>query len=110
MSAISNIWKIKIISYDCGLLDNFVQTLINNAKTLMVNTKTIFLPVKNKRFALLNSSFIYSKSKMHIGIATHSRAIYLDLGSRNISIFKSLQIPTGVSIELKKVNDKRSNK
>lgn len=101
-----NIWRIKIKSYDCGLLDNVVKTLINMAKTLMVGVKSVFLPVQNKKFALLKSSFIYTKSKEHFGLKTHTRALYLDLGSKTLSIFNALSVPSGVTLDIKRVKPK----
>lgn len=103
----SNTWKIKICSYDCGLLDNVVKNLITMAKTLMVGVKVISLPVNNKRFALLKSSFVYGKSKEHLLLRTHARALFLELGpNRTINIFNNLQIPSGVTFEVKKVHKK----
>lgn len=103
-----NKWQVKIWSYDHGLLDKFVESLLAICKTSMVQAKSIFLPVKNKRFALLRSAFIYSKSKIHLQIRVHSRSIILDMGTRSMDIFQDLHVFEGIAISLKKIVPKQS--
>ena len=68
-----------------------------------IPTKCICIPIKLRTFAVLNSSFIYGKSKSHLGIKTHSRVIYLDLGNKTIDVFRDLSVPSGVTIKVQKL-------
>lgn len=105
-----NKWEVRISSHDCGLLDNFVKSMNLKCKASMIKISIISLPVKNRVFALLKSPFIYGKSKEHIGLKVHSRAIILDLGTRTMDVFRDLKVEDGVFIKIKKLIPKNKVK
>ncbi len=95
--------RIKIKAYDSRIIDKAAKQIIETAvRTGAVIVGPIPLPTKIKRWAVHKSPFVFSKSKEHYEMRTHSRLIDIkDPNQKTIDALTHLQLAAGVAIEIK---------
>ena len=95
--------RIKLKAYDHSLLDRAAALIVETAKrTGAVVKGPIPLPVEKKRFCVLRSPHIDKESREHFEIRIHKRLIdILNPTPITVEAFNQLELPSGVSIELK---------
>ncbi len=95
--------RIKIKGYDAKVVDKSAQQVIDTA--LRTGAKTagpIPLPNRIKKWAVLRSPHVDSKSKEHFEMRVHSRLVeIIDPNSKTIDSLTHLQLAAGVSVEIK---------
>lgn len=95
--------RIKIKGYDSKVVDKSAQQVIDTA--LRTGAKTagpIPLPNKIRKWAVLRSPHVDSKSKEHFEMRIHSRLVeIIDPNSKTIDSLTHLQLAAGVSVEIK---------
>jgi len=98
----SNI-RIKIKGYDSRVVDNAVRQIIEDVlKTGAKISGPIPLPSRRKLFCVLRGPHIDAKSKEHFQMITHMRLVeIIDSNAKTIESLTHLQVPAGVSIEIK---------
>lgn len=95
--------RIKIKGYDSKVVDKSSQQVIDTAiRTGAKTAGPVPLPNKIRRWALLRSPHVDSKSKEHIEMRIHSRLVeIIEPNSKTIDSLTHLQLPAGVSVEIK---------
>ena len=95
--------RIKIKGYDSKLVEATTNQIIESiVRTGAQISGPIPLPTQKKRWAVLTSPHVDSKSKEHFELNTHKRLIeILEHNSRTIDALTHLQLAAGVSIEIK---------
>lgn len=97
--------KIRIVvkSYDHKMVNDVVKSIIEAVdKTGAVIAGPIPLPTAIKKFSVLRSTNNNKKAFEQFEIRTHKRIIDINESSQEtIPTLQSLQIPSGVDIELK---------
>lgn len=95
--------RIKIKGFDSKVVDKSAQQVIETA--LRTGAKTagpIPLPNKLRRWAVLRSPHVDSKSKEHFEMRIHSRLVeIIEPNSKTIDSLTHLQLAAGVSVEIK---------
>lgn len=95
--------RIRLKSYDHRLVDKYTKQLIDLLIKEGVQIKgPIPLPTEYKRYTVNKSTFIYKDSREQFEIRIHKRLIdVLNPNPRIIEIFSSLDLPSGVEVEIK---------
>lgn len=95
--------RIRLKSYDHRLVDKYTKQLIDLLVKEGVQVKgPIPLPTEFKRYTVNKSPFIYKDSREQFEIRIHKRLIdVLNPTQRVIEIFSSLDLPSGVEVEIK---------
>jgi small subunit ribosomal protein S10 len=95
--------RIKIKGYDSKLVEKVTDQIIETAvRTGAMISGPIPLPTQTKRWAVLTSPHVDSKSKEHYEMSIHKRLIEIDeYNSRTIDSLTHLQLAAGVAIEIK---------
>ncbi len=95
--------RIKIKGYDHKVIDKSAQQIIDTAvRTGAKTVGPIPLPTKKRRWAVLRSPHVDSKSKEHFEMRVHKRMIdILEPTEKTIDSLTHLQVAAGVSIEIK---------
>ena len=95
--------RIRLKSYDHRLVDKYTKQLIDLLIKEGVQVKgPIPLPTEYKRYTVNKSPFIYKDSREQFEIRIHKRLIdVLNPTQRVIEIFSSLDLPSGVEVEIK---------
>lgn len=95
--------RIKIKGYDAKVVDKAAEQVINTA--LRTGAKTagpVPLPNRIKKWALLRSPHVDSKSKEHFEMRIHGRLIdIIEPNPKTIESLTHLQLAAGVSVEIK---------
>ncbi len=95
--------RIKVKSYDHRIIDEALKTIIeaverSGAKVI----GPVFLPTEKKRYTVLRSSFVHKDSREQFETRIHKRLIdIVDFSPKTTEILTSLNLPTGVDIEIK---------
>ncbi|MEK7673943.1 MAG: 30S ribosomal protein S10 [Patescibacteria group bacterium] len=95
--------RIRLKSYDHRLVDKYTKQLIDLlVKEGVLIKGPIPLPTEYKRYTVNKSPFIYKDSREQFEIRIHKRLIdVLNPSQRVIEIFSSLDLPSGVEVEIK---------
>jgi small subunit ribosomal protein S10 len=95
--------RIKIKGYDSRVVDNTVKQIVEDVlKTGAKVSGPVPLPNRRKLFCVLRGPHIDAKSKEHFQMITHTRLIEIvEANSKTIESLTHLQVPAGVSIEIK---------
>jgi small subunit ribosomal protein S10 len=95
--------RIKLKAYDHRILDNSVRRIVNEAKRTGADIAgPIPLPTKISRYTVLRSPHIDKKSREQFEIRIHQRIIdIIKYTDKTIEAFNKLNLPAGVSIEIK---------
>ncbi|XBT18648.1 MAG: 30S ribosomal protein S10 [Candidatus Shikimatogenerans sp. Tcar] len=100
----NNIIKIKIISYNFILLNQFINKIINMVKNYQGEIiGPIFLPTKKKIFTILKSPHVHKKSREQFVLTLHKRFIIIKNSNNfiinNLNKFNSFY---GINMLIKK--------
>ncbi|MBN1970306.1 MAG: 30S ribosomal protein S10 [Candidatus Delongbacteria bacterium] len=95
--------KIKLKSYDYNLIDISAQKIIRKAKeTGAVVSGPVPLPTKRTIYTVLRSVFADKKSREQFEKRVYKRLIeILNSSQKTMDALTSLELPAGVSIEVK---------
>lgn len=95
--------RIKIKGYDSKVVEKTTKEIIDTAiRTGAVVSGPIPLPTQKKRWTVLRSPHVDSKSKEHFEMNIHKRLIeILEHNSRTIDTLTHLQLAAGIQIEIK---------
>ncbi|PID31127.1 MAG: 30S ribosomal protein S10 [Candidatus Cloacimonadota bacterium] len=95
--------KIKLKSYDHNLIDISAQKIIRKAKeTGAVVSGPVPLPTKRTVYTVLRSVFVDKKSREQFEKRVYKRLIeILNSSQKTMDALTSLELPAGVSIEVK---------
>ncbi len=95
--------RIKILGYDHKIIDKAAQQIIDTAiRTGAQTVGPIPLPTRIRKWAVLKSPHVDSKSKEHFEMRTHKRLIdIINPTGKTIDSLTHLQIAAGVNVEIK---------
>lgn len=95
--------RIRLKAYDHRILDQSAQQIVEAAeRTGAMVVGPIPLPTHIKKFCVIRSPNIDKDSREQFEIRTHKRLIdILDPTSKTIDTLTRLDLPSGVSIEIK---------
>ena len=95
--------RIKIKGYDARVVDKAAQQIIATAvRTGAKTAGPVPLPTKLRRWAVLRSPHVDSKSKEHYEMRIHKRLIdIIEPTGQTIDSLTHLQLAAGVGIEIK---------
>lgn len=95
--------RIRLKSYDYKVLDESVKRIVETAQRTGVSIiGPIPLPTERKLFCVNRSPFVDKKSREHFEMRIHKRLIdIIQPTAQTIESLSSLDLPSGVDIELK---------
>ncbi|MDP2931176.1 MAG: 30S ribosomal protein S10 [Chloroflexota bacterium] len=95
--------RIKLKGFDHKLLDQSAEQIVQAAeRTGAVVVGPVPLPTRIQRYSVIRSTFIDKDSQEHFEIRTHKRLIYIvETTSKTIDALTSLNLPSGVDIDIK---------
>lgn len=99
--------RIKLKSFDHKILDQAGQQIIQALEaTGAVVSGPVPLPTRIQKFSVIRSPFIDKDSQEQFEIRTHKRLIdIVEMTSKTVDSLASLNLPSGVSIDIKTVSD-----
>ena len=99
--------RIKLKSFDHKILDQAGQQIIQALEaTGAVVSGPVPLPTHIQKFSVVRSPFIDKDSQEQFEIRTYKRLIdIVEMTSKTVDSLASLNLPSGVSIDIKTVND-----
>lgn len=95
--------RIRLKSYDYGLLDESARRIVETAKRTGANVAgPVPLPVRKQVFCVLRSPHVDKKSREHFEIRTHKRLLdILEPSTKTVDALMHIDLPAGVDIEVK---------
>src|SRR6266496_192242 len=95
--------RVKLKSYDHRVIDEAVMKIIDSAMATGAKISgPIPLPIKHTIIPVLKSPFVDKDAQEHFEVIVHKRLIdILDPTPRTIDSLSNLDLPAGVSIEIK---------
>ncbi|MFC1937303.1 30S ribosomal protein S10 [Chloroflexota bacterium] len=95
--------RIKLKGYDHKLLDQSAEQIVAAVeRTGAVVCGPVPLPTQIQKFSVIRSPFIDKDSQEQFEIRTHKRLIdIIETTSKTIDALTSLNLPTGVDIDIK---------
>ncbi|MCX7928641.1 MAG: 30S ribosomal protein S10 [Patescibacteria group bacterium] len=101
--AVLNRIRVKLKSYDYRLIDEAVTKIIDSAiSTGAKISGPVPLPTKRSLYCVLSSPFTDKDAQEHFQLLVHKRLIdILNPSSRTIDSLSNLDLPAGVSVEIK---------
>jgi small subunit ribosomal protein S10 len=95
--------RVKLKSYDHRVIDEAAAKILDSAMASGAKIiGPIPLPTKRTVIATLESPFKHKDAQEHFEILVHKRLIdILDPSERTIDMLSNLELPAGVSIEVK---------
>ncbi len=95
--------RIKLKGYDHSILDLAAQQIVNTVEsTGAVVSGPVPLPTHIQKFSVIRSPFIDKDSQEQFEIRTHKRLIdIIETTSKTIDALTKLNLPAGVSIDIK---------
>jgi small subunit ribosomal protein S10 len=95
--------RIRLKSFDASNLDQSVSLIVNTAQSSGASViGPIPLPTRKKVWCVLKSPHVNKRGGEHYEIRMHLRLIYIiDPPSSAIDSLMSLDLPSGINIELK---------
>ncbi len=95
--------RLKLKSFEAGLLDSSVRDIIETIKKTGAKVKgPIPLPTRISRYTVLRSPHINKKSREQFEIRTHKRLIdIVDASQQTVDALMKIDLPAGVDIEVK---------
>ena len=94
--------RIKLVSYDHGLLDESAKKIVEAAKkTGAVVSGPIPLPTEREVFTIIRSPHKHKDSREQFERKTHKRLIDIQPTPKTLDVLIHLEIPAGVDIVLK---------
>ena len=95
--------RVKLKSYDHRVIDEAVLKILDTAMATGAKIKgPIPLPTKRSLIPVMKSPFVNKDAQEHFEILVHKRLIdILEPSARTIDSLSNLELPAGVSIEIK---------
>ncbi len=94
--------KIKIKGYDSKVIETALTQILSDVEKTGAAAVSVILPNRRSLFCVHRGPHIDAKSKEHFEMRKHSRLIIIsDFNSKTIESLTHLQVPSGVSIEIK---------
>ena len=95
--------RIKLKGFDHKILDQSAEQIVEAIeRTGAVVVGPVPLPTRIKKFSVIRSPFIDKDSQEQFEIRTHKRLIYIiETTSKTIDALTSLNLPSGVDIDIK---------
>jgi len=94
--------RIRLKSYDYKILDQSVERIISTAERSGATVVgPIPLPTEKKIFCVLRSPHVDKESREHFEMRIHKRLILLQPSPQTVEHLSSLDLPSGVDIEVK---------
>ena len=95
--------RIKLKSFDHKMLDQSAQQIVGTVeRTGAVVIGPVPLPTRIQKFCVIRSPFIDKDSQEQFEIRTHKRLIdIVETTSKTIDALTSLNLPSGVDIDIK---------
>ena len=95
--------RIKLKGFDHKILDQSAEQIVGAVeRTGAVVVGPVPLPTHIQKFSVIRSPFIDKDSQEQFEIRTHKRLIYIvETTSRTIDALTSLNLPSGVDIDIK---------
>ena len=100
--------RIKIKSFDHKVIDETAKLIIETAeRTGAIIAGPIPLPTKIDKFTVNKSTFVHKTSREQFEMRTHSRLIDItETTPKTIESLSNLNLPAGVEIEIKMLQEK----
>ncbi len=95
--------RIRLKSFDHKLIDQSTYEIVATAKRTGAKVSgPIPLPTKIERYTVLRSPHVNKKSREQFEMRTHKRLIdILDTNEDTVEALMKLQLPAGVSVDIK---------
>jgi len=95
--------RVKLKSFDHRLLDQSSQEIVNTVQRTRARVAgPVPLPTKIEKFTVLKSTFVHKDAREQFEMRTHTRLIdILDPTGDTIDALMKLQLPAGVSVDIK---------
>jgi len=95
--------RVKLRSFDFRLLDQSAVEIVSTVQRTRARIAgPVPLPTKIEKFTVLKSTFVNKDSRDQYEMTTHSRLIdILDPTEDTIDALMKLQLPSGVSVDIK---------
>jgi len=95
--------RIKLKGFDHKVLDQSAQQIVEALeRTGAIISGPVPLPTRIKKFSVIRASFIDKDSQEQFEVRTHNRLIdIVETTSKTIDSLTSLNMPAGVSIDIK---------
>ncbi|MFA7352122.1 MAG: 30S ribosomal protein S10 [Dehalococcoidales bacterium] len=95
--------RIKLKGFDHKIVDQAAQQIVGALeRTGAVTVGPVPLPTRIRRFSVIRSSFIDKDSQEAFEMRTHKRLIdIVETTSKTIDALTNLNLPSGVSIDIK---------
>ncbi|WP_034341414.1 30S ribosomal protein S10 [Deinococcus misasensis] len=97
--------RIKLRGFDHRTLDQSAAKIVDTVRRTGAKVSgPIPLPTRIRRFTVMRSPFIDKDSREHFEIRTHNRLVDIESPTKKtIDSLMTLDLPTGVDIEIKTV-------
>src|ERR687884_255762 len=104
--------RIRLKAFDHRILDQSAQQIVETAeRTGALVAGPVPLPTKIEKFSVIRSPFIDKDSQEQFEIRTHKRLIdVLEPSGNTIRALMRLNLPAGVDIEIKLLEQRTKNK
>ncbi|MDO5329907.1 MAG: 30S ribosomal protein S10 [Bacillota bacterium] len=95
--------RVRLVSYEHGILDQSVEKIIAVAKQTGAGVVgPIPLPTEKQVYTILRATFKYKDSREQFEIRTHKRLLYIEKPTKEtIETLRKLDLPAGVDIDIK---------
>jgi small subunit ribosomal protein S10 len=95
--------RLRFRSYDHNLLDKSLRQIVDLLQKEGIEVRgPIPLPTEIRRYTVHRSPFIYKKSMEQFEMRIHKRILdILNPSPRILELFNSLDLPSGVEVEIK---------
>ncbi|MCS7224224.1 MAG: 30S ribosomal protein S10 [Armatimonadetes bacterium] len=95
--------RIRLKAFDHRILDRSAQEIVNVARSTGARVKgPVPLPTERHIYCVIRSPFIDKESMEHFELCIHKRLIdILDVSAETVNALRSLNLPSGVDIEVK---------
>jgi small subunit ribosomal protein S10 len=94
--------RIRLKSYDYKILDQSVERIISTAERSGATViGPIPLPTEKRIFCVLRSPHVDKESREHFEMRIHKRLILVQPSPQTVEHLSSLDLPSGVDIEVK---------
>ena len=97
--------RIKLCGFDHKALDQSASKIVDTVRRTGAEVSgPVPLPTRIRRFCVLRSPFVNKDSREHFEIRTHNRLVDISNPTKKtIDSLMTLDLPTGVDIEIKTV-------
>lgn len=101
--------RIKLRGFDHKSLDSSAMKIVDTVRRTGAKVSgPVPLPTRIRRFCVLRSPFVNKDSREHFEIRTHNRLVDIESPTKKtIDSLMTLDLPTGVDIEIKTVGGTR---